>query len=255
MAEQAAFIRTQYAFAAHIRNPQIHPCPGDVESRRMKIYNELFYNNVEGFMTNGFPVLRAIHDDESWHHLIRDYFHIHRAKTPLFPEMSREFLYYLQHERQPRQDDYPFLLELAHYEWAELALSLSEQEVDWTNVDLNADLLQGRPVLSSLAWNLSYHWPVHQIGPDYLPDVPSDIAICLLLYRDSNDEVRFIELNPVTARLLQLIEEQSSPSGLAMLQQIATEMNHPAPELVIEGGLSIMQDLIQRNVILGVNDN
>lgn len=255
MAEQATFLRKQYEFAAHIRNPQTHPCPGDVETRRMKIYTDLFYNNVEDFMSSAYPVLRAIHDDARWHQLIRDYYHTHKAKTPLFPEMPREFLDYLQHERSVHKDDYPFMLELARYEWAELALSLSEQQADLSKIDMHGDLLQGQPVLSPLAWIQSYRWPVHQIGPDYLPDRPADSPVYLLIYRDRADEVHFMELNPVTARLLHLIEQQSLPNTRAMLQKIATELNHPAPEIVIQGGVTIMQDLIKRHVILGVRNN
>lgn len=255
MADQPAFIRKQYEFSAHIRNPQTNPRPDDVEARRMNIYTELFYNNVEGFMSSSYPVLREIHDDESWHHIIRDYFHKHKAKTPLFPEMPREFLHYLENERHPEQSDYPFMLELAHYEWAELALSLSEQEPELTNVDTNGNLLQGLPVISPLVWTLSYHWPVHQIGPEYLPDSQPDTMTYLLLYRDRDDEVHFLEINPVTARLLQLIEEEFLASTEIMLQQIAKELNHPDPQIVIQGGLSIVQDLSQRNIILGVNKN
>lgn len=253
MANQPAFVRKQYEFAAHIRNPHINPRPNDVEARRMKIYTELFYNNVEGFISNSYPVLREILDDENWHRLIRDYFHTHKARTPLFPEMPREFLHYLENERQAEASDYPFMLELAHYEWAELALSISEQEPDLTHIDTAGDLLQGLPVISPLAWTLSYHWPVHQIGPEHLPDTQSEAMTHLLLYRDQQDEVHFMELNPVTTRLLQLIKEHSLTSTEAMLQQIAEELNHPDPQIVIEGGVSIMQDLFQRHVILGVN--
>lgn len=255
MARQPAFLRKQYEFAAHIRHPHINPRPHDIEARRMNIYTELFYKNVEGFMSNSYPVLREIHDDESWHRLIRDYFHRHKARTPLFPEMPREFLAYLEHEREVSENDYPFMLELAHYEWTELALSLSEQEPDLSNIDTGGDLLRGRPVISPLAWRLAYHWPVHRIGPAYLPDTPPDTMTNLLLYRDRQDEVRFLELNPVTARLVQLIEEQSLSCGEAMLQQIAEELKHPDPQTVMQGGLSIMQDLLQRDVLTGVRAN
>ena len=96
----------------------------------MNIYRELFYNNVEGFMASSFPVLRKIMDDAQWHALVRDYFSNHKARTPLFPEMPREFLHYLQEEREPQDSDPAYLLELAHYEWVELALSLADEEND-----------------------------------------------------------------------------------------------------------------------------
>ncbi|MDH5444953.1 MAG: putative DNA-binding domain-containing protein [Gammaproteobacteria bacterium] len=251
MASQPGFMKTQFAFASHIRNPQHNPRPSDVEARRMNIYSDLFFNNVEGFISNSFPVLRELHNDDSWMALVRDYFEHHRAKTPLFPEMPREFLYYLEHEREPQQSDYPFMLELAHYEWAELALSISDIESD-LDVDTTGDLLNGVPVLSPLAWLLSYHWPVHQIGPDFIPEQASDHPNWLLVYRDNEDEVHFMELNPVTARLLQLIPENSQLTSATLLQQIAGELNHPNPQTVIQGGLSILDDLNRRNVILGI---
>mgnify|MGYP001816619947 FL=1 len=247
----ADFMQTQYAFAAHIRDPQQQPCPQDVEDRRMNIYRELFYNNVEGFMASSFPVLRKIMDDTQWHALIRDYFTNHKAKTPLFPEMPREFLQYLQEERELQDSDPSFLLELAHYEWIELALSLADEESTSDDINPEGDLLQEHPVLSSLAWPLQYHYPVHLIGPDYQPEKPADTPTFIVIYRNADDVVGFLEINPVTARLLQLLNEDNKLSGRALLEQVASEINHADHEAVIQGGLSILHDLRERNILLG----
>jgi hypothetical protein len=248
---KADFKQTQYAFAAHIRDPQQHPCPQDVEDRRMNIYRELFYNNVESFMASSFPVLRKILDDVQWHTLIRDYFARHKASTPLFPEMPREFLHYLQNEHEPQDNDPPFLLELAHYEWVELALTLADEENDLKQLSSDGDLLAQHPVLSSLAWPLQYRYPVHQIGPDYQPEQPADSPTFIIVYRNQNDEIGFLEVNPVTARLLHLLTENPTRSGRSVLEQIAKEINHTDPEVVVQGGLTILQDLQARDIILG----
>ncbi len=250
-ADMSDFKQTQHAFTAHIRNPQQHPCPRDVEDRRMNIYRELFYNNVESFMAGSFPVLRKIMADDQWHALIRDYFARHKARTPLFPEMPREFLHYLQEERESHTDDPSFLLELAHYEWVELALSLADEEQDSGRINPHGDLLAEHPVVSSLAWSLQYHYPVHQIGPDYQPDTPPTTPTFIVVYRNTNDEIGFLEINPVTARLLQLLAEKPGQSGRSCLEQIAAEINHPDPETVITGGLAILHDLQTRGIILG----
>jgi hypothetical protein len=249
--ELPRFMQKQYEFASHIRNPQQHPRPADVETRRMAVYNELFYNNVQDFMASSFPVLRSLLDDNAWHELIRDYFARHRASTPLFPEMPREFLRYLENEREPREGDLPFLLELAHYEWVELALSLLDQEVDDSQLDTEGDLFNGIPVLSPLAWPLQYHYPVQQIGPEFIPQQPGETPTFLLVYRDPEDQIHFLDLNPVTARLLQLIQEDQEQTGEQLLKKIAEELNHPNPQVVIEGGLQILNDMQQRGVILG----
>jgi len=249
--EQPDFIRRQYEFAAHIRDPEHRPAPADIEDRRMGIYRELFYNNVEGFLSGTFPVVRRILDDTTWHALIRDYFSQHVSHTPLFLEMPREFLAWLENERGEPAEDPPFLAELAHYEWVELALSISEETFDAGQIDTRGDLLKGTPVLSPLAWHLTYRFPVHRIGPDFQPEQPDEQPTCLVVYRDRTDEVGFMEVNPVTKRLLELVEAATTASGEELLLQIADEMAHPQPEIVIRGGSEILQNLHQKDVIPG----
>ncbi len=246
------FIKKQFEFAAHIRNPDKYPLPGDVEARRMKIYNDLFYNNVEDFMSNTYPVLCAILGETRWHELVRDYFETHRAHTPLFPEMPREFLKYLEHERGTHDDDYPFMLELAHYEWVELALSISDA-MNEEDIDTEGDMLEGIPVLSVLAWPLSYQFPVHQIGPENTPDEPGEQAVYIIAHRQSDDDdtVHFTEINAVTARLLSLIQENDSQTGRDLLIQLANELNSPDPQQIVTFGKTILDDLHANQILIG----
>lgn len=254
MANLAKFTQAQYEFAAHIRDPKSNPKPADIEARRMKIYNELFFNNVEDFISNTYPVLKSITPEDEWQKMMRDYFSNHLSHTPLFPEMPREFLKYLENERN-NPDDPAFIKELAHYEWIELALMTSDldENINWDKIDVNGDLLNNSPVLSPLAWSLSYQYPVQQISEDFIPEEPSEHPVYLLVYRDKNDEVHFMELNPITAMLIQLINDDKNLTTKQILENIAEQMQHPEPNIVIEGGLQIMQNLKNRNVILGIN--
>jgi hypothetical protein len=244
------FMQQQYAFAAHIRDPQNSPAPADVEDRRMAIYRELFYNNVEGFLSNSFPVLRKLLDDDAWHQLAREFFAKYRCHSPLFLEIPREFMAYLEELRGDCPGDLPFMRELAHYEWVELALSVSEAEPAGA-VDPAGDPLDSRPVLASTAWPLSYRYPVHRISPDFVPEEPGDQPTYLLVYRDDDDEVGFIELNPVSARLFALLQEQTTSTGREVLEQIAAELQHPNPGVVVDGGHQILQDWRRRGIVLG----
>ncbi len=248
------FMQQQYAFAAHIRDPQRNAAPAGIEDRRMGIYRELFYNNVEGFLNNAFPVLRTIVDDASWHAMARDFFSRHHCRTPLFLEIPREFLNYLDEERGDHDDDPPFMRELAHYEWVELALSIAEEDTR-LDVDTDGDLLDNAPVLSSLAWPLSYQYPVHQISHEFQPSEPGQEPTYLLVYRDSDDEVSFLELNPVSARLFSLIQEYPGKTSRRILGQIATELQHPDPAQVIAGGLEILGEWRQRGIVSGISRN
>jgi hypothetical protein len=241
----------QEQFAAHLRNPAKHAAPADVEDRRMEIYRGLFFRNIRSFLSKNFPVLRKLHSDPAWDELTRDFYERHRSSTPLFTEIPREFLKYLQEEREPREGDLPFMLELAHYEWVELALSLDQHEIADVPADPHGDLLAGAPVLSPLAWPLSYTYPVHQIGPKWKPSEPPDAATHLLVYRNRQDQVRFMQLNTVSILLLQTLKANEDTAGLDILRQLANSLGHPDPEVVISGGRQLLEDFRERDVILG----
>lgn len=250
-AERKKLSDIQYAFTRHIRDPEHQPAPDDIEDRRMEIYRGLLYRNVESFIAQSFPVLRKITPDDHWHSMLRDYFRCHFAHTPLFPKMPQEFLYYLEQEREADNDP-AFLVELAHYEWVELALTYDNRELSMQHCDTNGDLLAGIPVLNPITFLLSYKFPVHRISPEYQPDKPPDQPTYLVVYRDRNDKVGFIELNPVSARLLELVRENRNITGRILLESIADEIRHPDPAVVISGGFDIMKNLQRKDILLGV---
>ncbi len=248
---EPAFKKFQYEFTAHLRDPDNVPAPADIEDRRIKIYRDLLYNNVESFIASGFPVIRSIYSDENWHKIVRDFFAHHESHTPYFLEISQEFLAYLENERQPQPEDPAGLLELAHYEWIELALAVADEDIDLASIDPNGDLLNGHPVLSPVAWPLAYTFPVHAMGPDYLPEKPPENPTYIVVYRNRNDEVKFLEINPVTARLIALLQEDETISGEQALNRIAQEMHHPNPDVVMSGGLAALQELQSYGIVLG----
>lgn len=241
----------QENFSAYIRDPENKPLPEGIEARRMKIYSELFYNNVEGFISSGFPILRQITQEQHWHAMVKDFFISHSCHSPYFLEISQEFLTYLQNERAPQPHDPAFLLELAHYEWVELALDASEEEIPQTGFNPKGDLLSAVPYLSPLAVPLCYQYDVHRIGPDYQPDKAPEQLTYLLVYRNKEDAVRFMEINAVTARLLQLMQEQDISPGFRLLELIADELDSVDRDVVLAGGQQALEYLSSVGVILG----
>lgn len=221
----------------------------NIELRRLKIYQELFYNNIKGFIDSGFPVLRSIYADDQWHVLIREFMVDYRCETPYFLEISQEFIVFLQ-QRGIKKGEYPFLIELAHYEWVELALDTDE--IDLSTIPYQAgDLLRSLPVVSPLAWPLCYQFPVHRISSEYLPEAPLPDPTYLLVYRNRDLQVKFMESNAVTFRLLELLAQEDIHSGEDALKALATEMGHTDTTVLMESGLQILQQLEAVGVILG----
>jgi uncharacterized protein len=242
------FQRFQYAFTAHIRDPKVNRCPRGVEAQRMKIYRRLVYNNIESFLLSCFPVLRKVLGTRRWRRLVRTFLAIHRSRSPFFRQIPDELIQFLQTECTSLADYPEFMLELAHYEWIELALSISIIVPDWEGIDPEGSLLEQRPVLNPVLANLCYRWPVHRIGPRarIMP-----VETYLLVFRDTSDQIRFTEINAFTARLVRLLET-TEYTGQTALEIIAAESRHPSPEVVIQGGLEIMLDFRARGALLGV---
>ncbi|MCH9691294.1 MAG: putative DNA-binding domain-containing protein [Gammaproteobacteria bacterium] len=246
----AGFQNVQLNFAAHLRAPDEIAPPATIEPRRMHIYRDLIYNNIESFIAGGFPILRSIYTDERWYAMVRDFVHQHSSKTPYFLQISEEFLHYLQRERRLLDTDPPFLLELAHYEWVELALDVSDAEFP-AGLTTSGDVLEMSPVVSPLLWSLSYQYPVHRLGPSFQPQSPPPAPTFLLVYRNRTLDVGFMEVNAATARLLQLAQE-GSMNGRQLLQCLAAEIQHPEPTALENFGRELFEKLLGLNILAGL---
>lgn len=251
MPERPEFQRKQYEFAAHIRDPQSNPPPEGIEERRLAIYRDLFFRNIAGLLAATFRVTRRVLSDEEWEAMVRDFIARHESHTPLFLEMPREFVAFLEHERDDAADP-PFLQALAHYEWIGRALSIAEDEPDLDSVERESDLLAGVPAVSPLAWLCGYHFPVHRIGPDFRPDAPDEQPTWLVVYRRLDDRIGFLELNAATARLFELARDNTAGrTGRELLLTVAAEIGHPQPETVVTGGRDTLEEMRRLDIVLG----
>jgi uncharacterized protein len=243
------FQATQRQFAAYIRNPAENPAPDDVDPKRMAMYRELFFNNIDGFLSGNFPVLRAILSYDQWQTLTEDFFARHQCQTPHFSEIAEEFLAFLQNERD-NPDDFPFMLELAHYEWVEMALSIAQAEPQLGGVEFVENLLQQTIALSPLAWPVLYQYPVQAIAPDFLPLTPPEQATCLIVYRDSDDHVHFLKTTALTLAVLQHLQDDGPMSAENCLLTIAAEFPQIDAETSIAHGLPMLRELAEKGIII-----
>ncbi|HKE48278.1 MAG TPA: putative DNA-binding domain-containing protein [Rhodanobacteraceae bacterium] len=240
----------QSAFAAHLRDPAHAAPPADVEPRRMAVYAELFFNNVESLVAANFPVIRSLHDDDAWHALVRAFYRDHRCHTPLFTEIAREFIRYLETRAESGAGDAPFLVELAHYEFAELALSLDETDLADVAHDPGGDVVDGIPLASPLARVLAYRFAVHRIRPDFRPAAAPAQPTLILLTRDRTDALNFLEIDPLTALLFERLAANTTASGRACLDALLADLGREEPA-VRESGLAILGRLREREALLG----
>lgn len=236
------------ALALHVREPAVHPGPPGIEPRRLQVYRELVYNNLDGLLAGTFPVIRRTVGDEAWGSLVRAFLAGHRSSTPLFPELGREFTAFLA-SAAGQDAARPWLPELAHYEWAELGLQLSDAQLP--PHDPAGDLLDGVPVLSPLAWPLAYRWPVNRIGPAHQPLQPPVAPTLVLLRRDAAGRVHFSALSPLLFRLLELLGANTRDSGRAVLAQLAAEAGQGDFDAFLGEAVPMLERLRAEGVVPG----
>ncbi|MGA4635950.1 DNA-binding domain-containing protein [Pseudomonas solani] len=234
------------SLAHHVRDPQRFAPPPGIEARRLAVYRQLFFGNVEGLLAGGFPVLRASLGDTQWPGLVRAFYAGHPCRTPLFAELAGEFVAFLE---AGGGDDLglPWLAELAHYEWVESALLLSDlQEPEH---DPAGDLRDGVPLLSALAWPLAYAWPVSEIAPGFLPQHAPEQPTLLLARRGADQQVHFSRLAPLAHALLMSLQAREC-SGLQHVQLLAEAIGVDV-ETLLPQGLALLERLREQGVVIG----
>lgn len=238
----------QRAFTAHIRDPRGAARPAGVPARRMRVYNELLYNNIEGFLLACFPVCRQMLGPRRWARLVRAFFRDHACTSPFFRRIPEEFLAYLGQAAAGKPELPAYLRELAHYEWVELDLETSDADARLPGHDPDGDPLAGRPLLNPVMHVLSYRWPVHRLRPRArVREEPT----WLLAYRDAELRVRFMAISEATFRLLGLLRPEAGLTGGAAIERLGIESGHADPGVLLRFGAEILADLRRQGVVLG----
>lgn len=244
----------QQQFTRYLRDPEGHDAPSDIETRRMIIYRDLFFNNIENFISSAFPVFRSLFCEEEWLALVRNFFSVHKAKTPYFLEISEEFLSYLNASESGIHQRFPFAKELCHYEWLELALDIADDDsIDPAMINPVGDFTSQPIILSPFIWAQAYAWPVHEIGVNNIPEQISASPNCLLVYRTEDFSIEFMQINPATIRLLELIDEHSELSGEGVIALLANELSQSLTPSFTQFALETLEKLRSEGIVLGTS--
>lgn len=225
-----------------------------VPSRVGRVYQELVFNNVMGFLNQCFPICKSILG-EDWQRLGRCFFERYPTHSPYFSEIPMQFVDFLakfdtpdaqSDWHRPKQEDYKllvpdYLAELAHYEWLELYVdtlpNLQPKQV-MTGVCLN-------PTLQ----NCYYRYAVHEIDTDGQATL-ADTFLAVLRY---DDEVGFVALNAMTHFLLEFMKnsERVFDDQDKLLRAFAASIGYDDVEGLLGFGDELFLMLKSQFILLG----
>ena len=246
------FQRYQLAFTARLRDPKNQAQLAGVPNERMAVYEEIVFNNLFESVSACFPVARKVLGKRKWLKLNQAFMRDYSANSPLFRKIPEQFLEFMNNANTELQALLPpYLNSLLHYEWIELFVASSAEVTQLKSIDTEDDLSKSIPAFAPSMQLLNYDYAVHKISLRHKPKQPESTQ--LLVFLNADDQVKFIELNAVTYRLISLMQSQSV-TGRQALTLLAKQLQHPQPESIIEFGLSILEDLRSQGVIIGTHD-
>ncbi|MGR9116350.1 MAG: HvfC family RiPP maturation protein [Gammaproteobacteria bacterium] len=247
----------QRQFTDYLRNPINHEVFPKTLPAEIKVYARLLYNKIESSLRVCFPIARELLGPVHWRQIVQAFIRDHRCQSPLYREIPDEFIDYLLHGN-PQVKMPGFITELAHYEWMELILETAHAGISAPIITDPMNPLEHVPILNPVLHILHYRYPVHCIVPsderwkswETRLEPYDQEPMILVGLRDNDLNIQFIEINAVTARLIELLRDQFR-TGEQALRQLATEMGYCAPEPLLSHGREIIQQLQTQQIIIG----
>ena len=241
----------QTRFTQYLRDPIALAVPTDLPAERMQIYQDLVFRNLENLLASSFPVVKNVTESDHWGALIRGFIRDYRATTPHFPLLPQEFLSYLQGLYQKNDsifDRYPFIWELAHYEWVELDVQIAETP-DLPHV-MEPMPINGALELNTSAHILAYTWPVHQIGPEFRPNTPPQTPTFLAVFQNAKADCEFMSLTPLAALLLENIELNDACSVADHVALLEQQYDMPSPHSLFDDTVNLVERMRTKGLVL-----
>jgi hypothetical protein len=215
---------------------------------RIGVYRSLVRNGLATVVSRLMPRTRARMNaacDDHFDHELAGFLHERGPRTHYLRDVPAEFFTWVRPfwESDPRVS--PYLVELGSHELAcfELAAQAPPQAAPpVTDVDL------GRPIVFSASMKLvRYRWAVHRLPDD--PDVrdePAERAVALVGYRDDDHAVRWLELTPLAAAIVERLAA-GDPLGVG----VARALREQGAGAEVVDVARLLADLGDRGIVLG----
>lgn len=217
---------------------------------RLHIYRRLVQNNFTNILGRAFPVLSQVMPAGSWQNLVRQFYQQAVSNTPLFYDIPATFLQFLQ-QQEKLQPAYAY--ELAHFEWAEMAVEISTEDIDMTDIEEDADMMSGTPAISPVLWLLTYQYPVHRIAPDHADVDMGEQPYCYALWRQKDFGLRTESIDAAFFLLLQQMQQHADLTSVEHIQCWVQHFPEADQQYWQEQGEALLALAVAEDMVLGIH--
>jgi hypothetical protein len=220
-----------------------HELPSALEGTPLAFYRRLVHGALDECMASVLPRTCARFGEPFWRE-VRRFYAERGPRTHYLRDVPSEFLAWWA--EQPFPGDLPaYALDLARHEVTSLEV---EAAPDGGGRPAVAALELGRPVVFQEATALRrYRHAVHRLPED--PEdrsEPEEAPVALLAYRDAAHALRFLELSPVAAAILERLL-----GGATLQEAIVGGAGGAVDDTLLQGVAVLLGDLAERGALLG----
>lgn len=255
---------TNPSWAKHLKTDHAKVLDG-MPRDRLYLYEELLFASVEDTLASLYPYTKRFLEDEGWYKRVEVYRRLYPNRSYQLYRVAESFPKFLA-EQSDLKKKFPFLSDLAYYEWYEIEVLNESDEPLPPNFQLGfPDSVEGMsyfaPVANSARRLHSYRYHIPELiehlktvekinaAKFKLPEKPSDIII----YRDSDTlSARFFMLTPLTGKFIAKLGPPLTYYEIfKALKEEEPMLQNLSLEQILPQGLGLIQQCFQQNIILG----
>lgn len=239
MSKDTRILQNQFSQAAR-GNTKIDI--NNFDEKRLKIYQELLLYNLNDVLSHTFPILLDLIPQDTWLQMLKNILKSEVVETPLFHELP---LWLVNYIKRHGISGYPFAADLAHYEWVEIDVEISEHNSSQPAVS-SEKLIEQTWQLNTSSRLLSYQYEVDKIGINYQPKDPQETY--MIVYQ-KNGGTAFLKLNEMTFQLLTMMLNESM-SAQEIIQAMCQTYSTLQEDELITACLPLISDLYNEKVLI-----
>lgn len=236
----------QYQMATYCKTGEATEIMG-AKQDRLHNYRRLIYNIIDDAIENAYPIARNIIPSEQWQEMVDTFIAEHKCQHPQIMHMPGEFIAFTDEFNYAEKFNIPFLHDLLHFEWVEVLVhTMKDQVIPDFNEDGN--LLTEQLIFSPYFQMIELEYPIHRLRSTSMEDAKG--LYYILVYRQESGTVQYVELNQLTAYLLNSILENECTLKKAILPLIENA-DETTTNNFTANALQFMENLVSMGILKG----
>lgn len=241
-------------------------CPAQIDSeilqnldhRGAAVYARSINYEHQRMATRIFPYCARV-AGKQWQQLVEDYYKHYPSADFDFNKICKNFPRFLKEQDNALLQKYPYLPELADYEWLELEKLEDKRKIikgDPISIDSLERLQSYSPTVNQTLSIHRYRYPVADIADNFAKSKRarkkySAKPCTMAIYRDpDSDDARFVELT-ISAALMVEAAQKARVSYQDLLKMSIDSNSERNPAQVAVDFLNLIEEFLSDNIFVG----